>query len=176
MKKSVSGIIKKIVTITDKLAGVCLFSVMALVLANIILRNVFKTPILGTMEIVGLLTVTGLGFALANCEMLGANIVMDVMTEKMSKKSQKVIDAAVYSISLCFWAVAAWRIMVFAYASLMNGRVTATVSVPIYPFIFVLGLNVILLCAVLAYKLANFIKEASAEFDKSANGGKGETT
>ena len=174
MQKSVSGILKKITQTTDLLAGVCFFSVMALVLANIIMRNVFTLPILGTVEIVGLLIATGLGFALANCEMNNGNIAMDIVTEKLSPRTQKVIDIIIYSISLSFWAIVVWRIFIYAYTSYVNGRVTSTVSIPIFPFIFILGLNVFFLCAALAYKLILAVKDVSAEFRESAHKGESE--
>jgi TRAP-type C4-dicarboxylate transport system permease small subunit len=169
MQKSVSGIIKKVSLITDRLAGVCFFSVMVLILANIIMRNVFKRPILGTVEIVGLLIATGLGLALANCEMLDFNIGMDVVTEKLSRRIQKIIQIVTYSISLIFWAVVVWRVFIFAITTYINGRVTATASIPLYPFIFILGFNLSLLCVVLAYKLILAFKDASR---KSAHEGK----
>ena len=173
MEKSESGIIKKIFQITDKLAGVCFFSVMALILANIIMRNVFKQPIMGTVEIVGLLIATGLGFALANCEMTNFNIAMDVVTEKLSRGAQKIIEIVVYVISLSFWAIVVWRIFIFANTSYINGRVTSTASIPVYPFIFVMGFNILCLCVALAYKLVRAIRDAPAELRKSAEG-KGE--
>jgi TRAP-type C4-dicarboxylate transport system permease small subunit len=157
------------------LAGVCFFSVMALVLANVIMRNVFKLPMLGTVEIVGLLTATGLGLALSNCEMTDFNIAMDIVTEKLSRRAQKVIDILIYLVSLGFWAIVVWRIFVFASTSYTNGRVTATASIPLYPFIFILGFNVFCLCVVLAYKLIRTVKEAPAEFRKSAREGKEES-
>jgi TRAP-type C4-dicarboxylate transport system permease small subunit len=164
----VSGIIKRISTVTDKLAGICFFSMMALVLANIIMRNVFGQPILGTVEIVGLLAATGLGFALANCEMTDFNISMDIVTERLSRRKRIVIETAIYFISLCFWAIVAWRVFIYASTSFANGRVTATASIPVFPFIFVLGVNVFFLCAVLAYKLVSAAGEVSAEFRKSS--------
>jgi len=163
----ITSILKKICSITDLLAGVCFFAVMALVLANIILRNVFRLPILGTVELVGLLTSTGLGLALSNCEMKDGNISMDVLTEKLPRKAQKIIEIFVYVIALCFWAIVVWRIFIFAGTSFINGRVTATASIPIFPFIFLLGINVFLLCAVLAYKLVCAFKDISAESRKS---------
>jgi len=167
MLKSLSGLVKRISSITDLLAGVCFFSVMALVLANIILRNVFRMPILGTVELVGLLTVTGLGFALANCEMLGGNIAMDVLMEKLSWKTQKVFAVIMYSIALGFWAIVVWRVFVYADTSFVNGRVTSTISIPLSPFIFILGINVFFLCIVLVYKLIGYINDAHAEFNKT---------
>jgi len=173
MEKSAPGIIKKIFQITDKLASVCFFSVMALILANIIMRNVFRQPIMGTVEIVGLLIATGLGLALANCEMTNFNIAMDVVTEKLSRGAQKIIEIVSYVISLSFWAIVVWRIFVFANTSYINGRVTSTASIPVYPFIFILGFNMFCLCVALTYKLVSAVKDAPAELRKSAEG-KGE--
>jgi TRAP-type C4-dicarboxylate transport system permease small subunit len=142
---------------------------MALVLTNIIMRNIFRIPILGTVELVGLLTVTGLGLALSNCEMQDFNTAMDVFTEKLPKKAQKIIDIFVYAISLVFFAIVVWRMFIFAGTSFTNGRVTPTTSIPIFPFIFLLGINVFFLCVVLAYKLVRDIKDISAESRKSSS-------
>ena len=171
----ITSILKKICSITDLLAGFCFFSVMALVLTNIIMRNIFVQPIKGTVEIVGLLTATGLGLALANCEMLDFNIGMDVVTEKLPRGAQKAIAAVVYLISLSFWAIVVWRIFVYASTSYANGRVTSTASIPVYPFIFLLGFNVLCLCVVLVYKLISTVKSAAAEFRKSADEGEEES-
>jgi TRAP-type C4-dicarboxylate transport system permease small subunit len=171
MQKSVSGIIKKIFSITDMLAGVCFFSVMALVLANIIMRNVFKQPIKGTVEMVGLLIATGLGLALANCEMLDGNIAMDVVTEKLSRGTQKIIEIVTYFIALSFWAIVVWRVFIYANTSYINGRVTSTASIPIYPFIFILGFNVLCLCVALGYKFVCVVRDMPAELRKSAREG-----
>jgi TRAP-type C4-dicarboxylate transport system permease small subunit len=130
---------------------------------------------LGTVEIVGLLVATGLGLALANCEMTDFNIAMDIVTEKLSPGIQKVIEILIYLVSLGFWAIVVWRVFVYASTSYTNGRVTATASIPLYPFIFILGFNVFCLCAVLAYKLVCAVKDAPAEFRKSAREGEEES-
>jgi len=171
MQKSVSGIIKRIFSITDILAGVCFFATMVLVITNIIMRNIFIKPILGTVEMVGLLVATGLGLALANCEMTNFNIAMDIVTEKLSVKTQKIIEIFVYLISLGFWAIVVWQVFIYGNTSFINGRVTATASIPLYPFIFILGFNVFCLCVVLTYKLICTIKDLSAENSKSADEG-----
>jgi len=168
MLKTISGIIKKVASITNILAGICLFSVMALVLANIIMRNVFKQPIMGTVEIVGLLVATGLGFAMANCEMLDGNIGMDIDLPWFSRKVEKAIDILKYFISLAFWAIVDWQIFVYASTSYINGRVTSTASIPVYPFVFILGFNVFCLCVVLTYKLVCTVNDAAVEFRKPA--------
>ena len=124
---------------------------------------------MGTVEIVGLLVATGLGLALSNCEMTDFNIAMDVVTEKLSSKTQKVIEILIYTVSLIFWAIVVWGIFNKAINAYNNKWVTATATIPHYPFIFILGLNVFFLFVVLAYKLIFTIKNLSAEFQKSAD-------
>jgi len=71
-------------------------------------------------------------------------------------------------VSLSFWVIVVWRVFVYAGTSFVNGRVTSTASIPIYPFIFLLGLNVFCLCVALTYKLTLIVKDTSALFRKSA--------
>ena len=174
MMKTIHDAIMKVFSITNILSGICFFSVMVLVLANIIMRNVFNQPILGTVEIVGLLIATGLGFAMGNCEMRDGNIGMDIELP-WSRKVGKSIEIAAHLISLCFWAIVVWQILVYTYASYINGRVTSTASIPVYPFIFILGFNVFCLCVALLYKLIRSIINVSAEFRKSAQKGEEES-
>jgi len=172
MFKTIHGVVKKIFSITDLLAGVCFFALMILVLANIIMRNVFGQPITGTFEMVGLLTATGLGLALAHCEMNDGNIAMSIVTDKLPKKMQGVIDIVIYLIALSFWAVVVWQIFGYANSSLANGRVTSTASIPLYPFILILGINVACLCVALVFKLVTSAIGTAESFRKSVPAGK----
>ena len=151
----IQRIAKRIFSVTDFLAGICFFSVMALILVNILMRKIFNLPIMGTYELVGLLTATGLGFALANCEIKNGNVAMSLFTDKMPKKLQGIIAIIIYLLSLSFWAVVVLRLFIYGTSSLKSGWVSSTSSIPIYPFIFVLGFNTLCLCLVLVLKLAN---------------------
>ena len=172
MFETIHDIAKKIFSITDLLAGVCFFALMLLVLTNIIMRNVFGQPLAGTFDMVGLLTATGLGLALAHCEMNDGNIAMSIVTDKMPKQMQKVVDVLVYLIAISFWGVVVWRIFVYANTSLVNGRITPTAEIPLYPFIFILGTNVACLCVALIFKLATAVKGVAESFRKPAAAGK----
>ena len=162
MNGSFQAFIKKIFSVTDFLAGLCFFSVMALVLVNIITRKLFNLPIMGTYELVGLLTVTGIGLALARCELNDGNIAMSLFTDKMPQKVQSIIGVIIHLTSLVFWVVIVFRLFIYGVSSYKSGWVSSTSSIPISPFIFILGFNVLCLCVVLALKLVNSINDAIA--------------
>jgi TRAP-type C4-dicarboxylate transport system permease small subunit len=139
---------------------------MALILVNILMRKLFNMPIMGTFELVGLLTATGLGFSLANCEMNNGNVAMSIITDKLPPKIQRVIEIMVFLISLIFWVLVAMRIFSNGSASLKSGWVSSTASLPIYPFIFLMFFNVFCLCLVLALKLTDSFCGAVVLFGK----------
>jgi len=64
---------------------------------------------------------------------------------------------------LVLWIVVTWQKFVYANTSMNNGRLSTTASIPIYPFIFILGFNVFCLCLVLAFKLVCSIKGTETE-------------
>jgi TRAP-type C4-dicarboxylate transport system permease small subunit len=154
--------IKKIFSLTDFVAGICFFSVMLLILINILMRKLFTIPIMGTYELVGLITATGIGLALANCEIKDGNIAMSIITDRMPKKAQEITAIIIFLLSLGFWAVIVFRLFVYGNSSLKNGWVSSTSSIPIYPFIFILGFNAFCLCLVLILKLANSVNNVIA--------------
>ena len=159
MLSSIQRIAKKIFSLTDFFAGICFFSVMALVLANILMRKLFNLPIMGTYELVGLLTATGLGFALANCEINNGNVAMSLFTDKMPKKIRGIIAVIIHLLSLGFWGVVVSRLFIYGSSTFTRGWVSSTSSIPIYPFIFILGFNTLCLCLVLILKLSNSLSD-----------------
>jgi len=164
------NILKNIILKADKIAGFCFFAVMALVVLNIITRKVFNYPIMGTYELVGLLTATGIALALANCTQSNGHVAMGLLVDRLSKARQLLIDIIVYSISLGLWLVIAWQLFIFGGTTFSRGLVSSTALIPIYPFIFAIALGVSFLCLVLAFKLAYCYKTA---FTRTAE--KGET-
>jgi len=153
-------VIKSIIVKADKIAGFCFFSVMALVVLNIVMRKLLNLPITGTYDLVGLLTATGIALALANCTLSNGHIAMGLIIDKLSPAWQRLIDIIVYALSLGLWLTIAWQLFVFGGTTAGRGLVSATAMIPIYPFIFAIAFGVLFLCFVLAFKLADCLKAA----------------
>jgi len=151
--KQFSGMVKGASSIMDKIAGVCIFSVMLLIVANIILRVIFSQPILGTYEMVGFLAAMGVSFALAHCALQDGHIAVSFIMERFSPKVQSIVGVLINAISLVFWTVAAWYLGKFGLAMKMKGLVSSSAEIPVYPFIYLVAFGVLGLCLVLLFKL-----------------------
>ena len=150
--KQLSGIVKGVSSLLDKLAGICLFFVMLLIVANIILRTVFNQPILGTYELVGFLTAMGVALALAHCAFKDGHIAVSIIMERFSKKIQSITNVFVNAASLMLWAAAVWSLGKFGHAMKIKGLVSPAVEIPVYPFIYLVAFGLLGLCLVLLFK------------------------
>lgn len=145
--------LKKLSMILDKLAGLCFACVMLLIVANIIARTAFNHPILGTYELVGFLTAMGIGFALAQCSLKDGHIAVGFIVERFSPRTQSAIAIFVHAISFVFMFAAGWFLIHYGLATKLNGSVSLSAEIAIYPFIFMVAVGVFGLSLTLLYKL-----------------------
>ena len=150
--KQLSDIVKGVSSIMDKLAGLCIFSVMLLIVANIILRTVFNQPILGTYELVGFLTAMGVALALAHCAFQDGHIAVSFIMEHFPQKIQSIVAVFVNAVSLMFLAAAGWSLGKFGQAMKIKGLVSPSAEIPVYPFIYLVAFGLLGLCLVLLFK------------------------
>jgi TRAP-type C4-dicarboxylate transport system permease small subunit len=162
--KSLAGIVQRTSRIMDKLAGICFFSVMLLIVSNIILRGIFNKPILGTYEVVGFLSAMGIGFALAHCALQDGHIAVDFIFTKLSPKTQTRLDIILSTLVLLFWSAVFIYLIKYARHMMAKGMVSPSAEIPVYPFILMIGLGLMGLCAVLLYKLMVSLKGVLAHF------------
>ena len=157
--KQLSGVVKRVSSILDKLAGLCMFSVMLLILGNIILRTVFNHPILGTYELVGFLTAMGVALALAHCAVQDGHIAVSFIIEHFPYKIQSLAAVFVDAVSLILWAAAVWSLGKFGYAMQIKGLVSPSAEIPVYPFIYLVAFGLLGLCLVLLFKSLGSFRE-----------------
>lgn len=151
--------VKMVSSLLDKLAGMCIFAVMLLVVSNIISRVVFSKPILGTYELVGFLTALGIALALAYCAFRDGHIAVSFIMEYFPKRIQAVINVLTNTTALLFWSLTVWYTGKFAHTTMMNGMVSPTAEIPIYPFIYLVAVGLLGLCLVIFYKLSVALKK-----------------
>jgi TRAP-type C4-dicarboxylate transport system permease small subunit len=140
-------------------------AVMVLIVANIILRAVFKSPILGTIDYATFLTAVMIGLSLAYCAVQNAHIAVDFVMERLPLKIQAVIDMFMGMLSLSFWSLFAWQTAIYANRMASRGVVSSTTQTPVYPFIYLVAFGLFVLCLVL---LSNTVESCRKVFSPSA--------
>lgn len=159
--QKISGAVMKLSQILDRIAGYCMFAIMVIVVANVILRALLNRPIVGTIDYVMILSAVMVALALAKCAAENGHVAVDYFMERAPLKFQMVVDAVMSVIAILFWGLCAWQIGVFAHTRMVIGEETMTSRIPLYPFIYLVSLGILALSLVLLVRtMGIFRKEA----------------
>jgi TRAP-type C4-dicarboxylate transport system permease small subunit len=122
------------------IAGVVLAFMIVLTLCDVILRNLGH-PITGSMEIIQYGGSIVFGFSIPYATSLGAQVVVDLVTQKLCPKSRKRIKAVTRSIGIIIFLFIAYNFFMYALDVKRTGELTASFKIPYYPFCFALSLS-----------------------------------
>jgi len=136
------------------IAAGAVVAMMCLTCTDVILR-IFRLPIPGTYEIVGLLGSVVIAFSIGYTAVEKGHIAVEFLVQKLPVRVQTVIDTFNALISTCLFGLISWQSIVYASDLQQSGEVSLTIQMPIYPFVYGIALGCGLLCLVL---LLDFVK------------------
>lgn len=155
--------IKKIAGVFNLMAGAAIVVAMVLVVAHVIMRKIFKSPILGAPEFTGFLSVLIISFGLAYCLIVNAHIAVDFIVEKFSQRSRSVIDSITGIVAFAFLSFFTFQIFVHATKILNSGQLSPTTQFPFYIFIYVMGICFLVLCLAYLIKIKESVGKARSK-------------
>jgi len=136
------------------IAGICLAAMISVTCANITTRIVW-IPIKGTFELMGFLGAIVTSFALGYTQMKKGHTSVDIVVNRFSKRTQKILNGVNFVICAAFFAIAGWQISKYATTLWKTGEITETLRIIYYPFTYGVALG----CFLLAFAmLVEFIK------------------
>jgi TRAP-type C4-dicarboxylate transport system permease small subunit len=145
----------------DFIAGFCIVATMAVVVLNIVLRAFLGKPLLGTMDYVTMLMALTIGMGLAYCGFKNGHIAVDLIIEKLSNKTQAIIDTFTNLIALFFWGVSSWYMVGYARTMAETNLVSPTTQIPLYPLIYLISFGLMVLCLVLVLKITDTVRQVT---------------
>ena len=143
------------------LAGLLL--IMAITCIDVVLAKVFKSPILGALDIVQLSQIVAMSFACSMTLILRRHIQVDFIFDLLPRRAQAVINSIVLLLGLGLFIVIIWRLCVLGYAFQTSGEYSMTAYIPFYPFAYGTALACIPVCLVL---LLEFLKSLTKRVQK----------
>jgi TRAP-type C4-dicarboxylate transport system permease small subunit len=143
------------------LAG--LLVMMVITCVDVIGAKVFKSPILGALDIVQLSQIVAIGFAVSMTLIVGRHIQVEFFFDLLPRRVQAVVNPIILLAVLLFFIVIIWRVCVLAYSFQTSGEYTATAYIPLYPFAYGVALAFIPVCLAL---LLDFLKSFKQKADK----------
>ena len=149
-----------IARIFNWLAAVSVTAMMLLTTADVVLR-LFRRPITGAYEIVGLLGSVFTAFALAHTSVEKGHIAVDFLVQKFSLSTQRGFDVGIALVSALLFGFISRHCYLFSKNLRNAGEVSLTLQIPLHPFILGISVGCGLLSIVLLAELVILLTEGT---------------
>jgi TRAP-type C4-dicarboxylate transport system permease small subunit len=130
--------IHHLAALLNYISCITLGSLMLLVTLNVILRKVFKMPILGTYDWSGFLTVIVIGCGLAYCTLDNGHIEIGYFVDKFGQKARAWITTATRTLSFIVLSVYTYALFCYGNRLMEANEVSVTTKTPIGYFAYLL--------------------------------------
>jgi TRAP-type C4-dicarboxylate transport system permease small subunit len=152
-------IIRIVSRFCDQIAQVGVFAMFLIVVANIVLRLVWR-PIFGTFDYVSFIAAIVVSFALANCAVQRGHTQVELFVAHLPQRSQGIIDSITGILSLGIFSLVTWQCIVLANEMRRAGEVSMTGLYPFHPYIYAVAFGCALLCVVILVDLIKSLGKA----------------
>jgi TRAP-type C4-dicarboxylate transport system permease small subunit len=125
------------------IGGIVLACMIILTLFDVILRN-FGHPITGSMEVIQYGGAIVFGFSIPYGTMIGAQVIVDIITEKLSPRRKRTINIITRCVGIIIFLFVAYNFFVYGIDVQKTGERTASFKIPYYPFAFALSFSFLL--------------------------------
>ncbi len=161
MKRFMAGIVS-INKLLYVIAGAVLAFMIVLTFCDVILRNLGH-PITGSMELIQYGGSIVFGFSIPFGTLLGAQIIVDIITEKLSPGKKRAVNIATRVIGILLFLFVAYNFFIYGLDVRHSGERTASFKVPYFPFAFALSLAFLLQSFTIFRDLVKTVKGADNE-------------
>jgi TRAP-type C4-dicarboxylate transport system permease small subunit len=138
-------------------------ALMLLTVAHVVGRYLFDFPMLGVVEVSGLMVITLVFFAAPYDFFIDRHIAVDVIVRRLRPRIGLAVNCFTYLVTLIVVTLAmVWTIKKGEQLS-ASGSVTDMLRIPIYPFYFVVAFGWLMSIIGIVARLVRFFLEARRE-------------
>ena len=140
-------------------SALCIVGMMLLTSSDVMLRYL-GYPIKGTYDIVGMLGALVVALPIARTQVLNRHVSMDFMAQRKSRLARGIAQLIAFVLGIAVYALIAWQLIAFARKLQSIGRVSDTMEIPLYPFVYAIAVAFMLTCLVLLVQFYRFVRTA----------------
>ena len=141
-------------------AVVAIAAMLSITVVDIISSKLFRRPLLGSMDIIGLLGLIVAVFAIAQTEVYKQHVRIDFLIVGLKERIQAIIGIVSSFFALMLIGLIIWQSVEYGISMQASTISSPTLRIPFYPFAFVIALGCIPLFLILLFELFESIRKA----------------
>ncbi len=142
------------------LIGVFVISAMMLLTCADVVLRYFRYPIKGTYDIIGILGGVLIALPLSYSHVMGRQVAVESIFSKSGQTVQIITKGIVGLLSVGMVGLIAWRSFFLGNDLWRTGRVSDTIAIPVFPFLYVLTFGCAVYFLVLLIDFFKLFKKA----------------
>ena len=127
-----------------KVIGAAALTIMMLLTVVDVVGRFFKSPIFGSVELVGFLATIVIATALPYTYKVDGHVGVEILVRLLSKKTQLIIDIFTRTISLVLFCLVTWQMFLYAEDIYKTGEVSMNLELPLYYIIYLLAFGLLI--------------------------------
>jgi TRAP-type C4-dicarboxylate transport system permease small subunit len=127
---------------------VVISAMMLLTCADVVLRY-FGYPIRGAYDVTCVLGSVIFSLPIAYSYIKGYQVAVDSVFRRTPRIVRVIVDSIVCLFSMAITVMISWRAIHLGHDLYLKGRVTDTIPIPLWPFIYIMVLGFFVYCLVL---------------------------
>ena len=120
---------------------------------DVVGSKLFVKPLFGALDIVMLAQLLAATCTVTAALIAGRHVRVEFFLDIMPKRFRRVVDGIVYFLAFVLFAMIVWRLIIYAHNLQMDGEVSGTARIPLYPFGYIAGIACIPVCLVYLSRL-----------------------
>lgn len=160
LARGLKSLIFKASEIINGIGITLLLAMMLLMVVDVFLRRIFNRPLTGSFELVQFMLVTIVYSAAAYATCKKAHISIDLLTSRLPDKTKALIESITLLLSLFLFGLVTFRNLIRAAELCRDGTTSVLLSIPLYPFYYVVAFGCAILSLVLLIQLMESVKKA----------------
>jgi TRAP-type C4-dicarboxylate transport system permease small subunit len=120
-------------------AGILVLMVL-MVVVDVSLRFFFNRPVEGSYEIVEFMMAVVVCLGMAYCGVKQGHTAVEFLVERFSERTQAIIDCFNYLVCTLLFVLICWKSISQAGVLKEGESISTVLEVPLYPFLWILGI------------------------------------
>lgn len=154
---AVLNVVRKASVTTQVISGVFMISMIAITLADVILRQ-FGVPIFGAYEIISVLGGFVFGFGMPYTGWKRGQVYVDSVINTFPKRIKAFINVMTRLMSIALFLLIGWNLHLLGKNFFLKNEVTSSVHFPYYPVAYGMAISFFLLCFVFAAEIVKIVR------------------
>jgi TRAP-type C4-dicarboxylate transport system permease small subunit len=125
-----------------------IFLMVALTCVDVFGAKVFRTPVFGALDVMGIAQLIAISFAVAMALILGRHVQVEFFVMLLPKRVQAAVDIIINFLGLFLFVLIVWRLFAYAYHLQLGGEESMTARIPLAPFTYAAAAAFIPVCLV----------------------------